>query len=511
MQLTKTIILKLDSPDNDLAELLRAFSQGMNYVSQIVFDISIKPAYDQWRTERSMAGTLKIVLIGAGSREFSRGLIHDLILERSLLESRSMRVVMVDVDPKRLAEMHGYAQRCAAVAKAPLVFEAMTDRRTALKGADFVLVSVAMKRMELWEQDFRVPRAFGVPHIYGENGGPGAAFHALRNFEIIMPICRDVEEICPDAWVLNFTNPEARILTAMLTLSKVKAIGLCHGFYSFRRLVETALARPVAELDVRTAGINHFYTFYRIAEKNSGRDLVPDFIDKIGAREDKLPPLVRYLWKTFGALGYISDHHIGEYVGFAHEFVDSLWTFGIESRPVLPEEKGVDSRTAFEAWRRGVDVATFLSGGFAEREREELSGAVPTAAAGIRASGELAVPVIADITLNRKAWRDSVNVMNDGGFIENLDRDTAVELPATVDAAGVHPDRVGRLPEGFAALIRQQQSVQRLLVQAYREKSRKLLLQCLLLDPCTTTMAKEVEQMMDHLLKIQAAYLPRFA
>ncbi len=457
-----------------------------------------------------MGGTLKIVLIGAGSREFSRGLVHDLVLERSLLESRAVRVAMVDVDAERLAEMHGYAQRCSTAAKARITFESTTDRRSALKGADFVLVSIAMKRMELWEQDFRVPRAFGVPHIYGENGGPGAAFHALRNFEIIMPICRDVEEICPDAWVLNFTNPEARILTAMLTLSRVKAIGLCHGFYSFRRLVEKALARPLAELDVRTAGINHFYTFYRIAEKNGGRDLVPEFRAKIEARSDELPPLVRYLWRTFGALGYISDHHVGEYVGFAHEFMDSLWLFGIEGRPVAPEEKGVDSRTVFEAWRRGVDVATFLSKGLADKEREELSGAIPLKAADIRASGELAVPVIADITLNRKAWRESVNVMNDGGFIENLDRDTAVELPAMVDASGVHPDRVGRLPEGFAALIRQQQSVQRLLVQAYREKSRALLLQCLLLDPCTTTMAREVEQMMDHLLKIQAAYLPRF-
>ena len=103
-----------------------------------------------------------------------------------------------------------------------------------------------------------------------------------------------------------------------------------------------------------------------------------------------------------------------------------------------------------------------------------------------------------------------MNVMNSAGFIENLDRDTAVELPAMVDARGVHPDSVGRLPEGFACLIRQQQMVQRLLVQAYKERSRHLLLQALLIDPVSSGHAHQVELMMDHMLKIQAAYLPEF-
>jgi alpha-galactosidase len=458
-----------------------------------------------------MATKTKIVLIGAGSREFSRGLVHDLILERALLDSRELTVCMVDVDRPRLELMCGYAQRCAAALKAPIVFEAMTDRRKALAGADFVLISVAVKRMELWEQDFRVPFALGISHIYGENGGIGAAFHALRNFSIILPICRDIEELCPAAWVLNFTNPEARILTAILTLTRVKAIGLCHGFYSFRRLVESVLARPLGPLDVRTAGINHFYTYYKIAEKEGGKDLVPEFVRRLEERAGELPPLVRYLWKTFGVIGYVSDHHIGEYLGFAHEFVTPLWPFGIESRPVMPEEKGVDGRTMFEAWRRGVDVATFLAERLADKELEELSGEVALRTQDIRISGELAVPVIADITLDRGAWRESVNVLNTGGFIENLDRDTSVELPAMVDASGVHPDRVGRLPEGFASLIRQQQMVQRLLVQACRDGSRKLLLQALLLDPCASGHAAAIEKLLDHMLKVQASFLPQFS
>jgi alpha-galactosidase len=451
---------------------------------------------------------LKIVLIGAGSREFARGLIHDLVLERPLWETRDLSVVMVDVNAEQLELMRSYAERCVAVAGARIRISATTDRREALRSADFVLISVATKRMELWEQDFRVPFAFGIRHIYGENGGPGAAFHALRNMRTILPMCADIEELCPDAWVLSFTNPEARILTAILTLTRVRAIGLCHGFYSFRKLARAVLDRPFEELDIRTAGINHFYTHYRIAERDGGRDLTPEFEARLAAHAEELPPLVRYLWRTFGAIGYVSDHHIGEYLGFAHEITGLLWPFGVERRLVAPDEQGVDTRTVFEAWRRSIDVAAYLRGDYAGREHDELSGTIPLRREDIKASGELAVPVIADMALDRRQLREAVNVLNTGGYIENLDRDTSVELPAVIDAEGVHPETVGRLPEGFASLIRQQQAVQRLLVQAYRERSRKLLLQCLLIDPAVGGHAAQVERMLDHMLAIQKEYLP---
>jgi alpha-galactosidase len=451
---------------------------------------------------------LKIVLIGAGSREFSRAVIHDLVLERQLHESRNLDVQLVDIDRDSLELMHGYARRCAETAGARISFHAATERERALEGADFVLLSVAVKRMELWEQDFRVPLAYGAPHVYGENGGPGAAFHALRNFKIIMPICRDIERLCPEALVLNFTNPEARILTAILSLTRLRALGLCHGFHSFQALAAKVLQRPLESLDVRTAGMNHFYTYYKIAERSSGRDLVPEFERRVDADAELLPPLTRYLWKTFGMLGYCSDHHIGEYVGFAHEFTGRLWEFGIEHRKVHPAEQGVDGRAVFEAWRHKLDVETYREKGIAAEERDALTGKTPLRREDIRASGELAVPVIADIVLDRKMLREAVNLLNTEGFIENLDREGCIEVPATADGRGVHPEKVGRLPEGFAALVRQQQSIQRLVVKAFAERSRKLLLQALLMDPASPASATQTERMMDTLLELQAAYLP---
>lgn len=457
-----------------------------------------------------MGKPLRIVLIGAGSREFARGLIHDLILEKELLDARDVEMALVDVDATNLEAMRAYAVHAATACGARISFKATTERREALAGADFVLIAVATKRMELWEQDFRVPLAFGIPHVYGENGGPGAMFHALRNITTIMPICRDIEELCPRAWVINFTNPEARVLTAILTLTKVRAIGLCHGFYSFRKLAIAVLGRPEEELDIRTAGINHFYTYYRIAERTSGTDLIPEFERRLAADPSRLPPLARYLWEKFGALGYCSDHHIGEYLGFAHEILGNLWTFGIENRVVDPAESGVDGRVVFEAWRHKLDVQSYFAQGIAEKERQALSPSAPMTPEAVRASGELAVPVIADMALDRGRWRAAMNVLNSEGYIENLDRDTAVELPAIVGAEGPRPERVGRLPDGFAALIRQQQSVQRLLVRAYAEGSRKLLLQALLVDPLCAGHARAAESMLDHMLKIQAGYLPTF-
>ena len=455
-----------------------------------------------------MENRVKIVLVGAGSREFSRSVVHDLVLERDLAESRDLDVHLVDIDRAGLELMHGYARRCAEAAGARVSFHATTERERALEGADFVLVAVAVKRMELWEQDFRVPLAFGAPHVYGENGGPGAAFHALRNLNIIMPVCRDIERLCPGAWVLNFTNPEARVLTAILTLTRLKALGLCHGFHSFQDLAARALQRPLASLDVRTAGMNHFYTFYRIAERESGRDLIPEFERRVDADPKLLQPLARYLWKTYGMLGYGSDHHLGEYVRFAHEFAGQVWEFGIEHRKVVPGERPVDGRDIFEAWRHKLDVETWRERGIEEQERDALDGTTPLRREDIRPSGELAIPVIADMVLDRGNLREAVNVLNTGGFIENLDREGCIEVPATVDGRGVHPDAVGRLPEGFAALVRHQQSIQRLVVQAFAERSRKLLLQALLMDPASPAGASQTERMMDTLLGLQAAYLP---
>jgi alpha-galactosidase len=457
-----------------------------------------------------MRRKVKIVLIGAGSKEFSKGLIHDLVLENDIIENIAVEVVLVDLHEATLRERLEYARECARQTGASIEIKACMDRRTALPKADFVLLSVAIGRMELWEQDFRIPLGFGVRQIYGENGGPGAVFHALRNFELIFPILKDIEDLCPDALLINFTNPEARILTAILKLTKLNAIGLCHGFYSFHRFAGDTLGYNSEDLDIRTAGLNHFYTYYRITDKRSGKDLSGEFEKRITEKAEKLPPVVRYLWRTFGVIGYISDLHVGEYLGYAHELVGTKWKFGIESRKVVPGKRGIDSYLAFDAWREGKDIETYLVQ-LEEYQNQLSSGnAEFDGQTKIQKSGELAVPIIGDILLDRKILRPAVNVLNTQGYIENLSREGCIEVPAIVDAEGIHPEFVGKLPEGFAAQIRLQHSIQHLLVDAYAKRSKKLLIQAILLDPVYVS-PQHAEDLLEYMLGIQSAYLPCFS
>ena len=267
--------------------------------------------------------------------------------------------------------------------------------------------------MPLWEQDFRVPLAFGFKHCLGENGGPGAMFHALRNYEIVLPICRDVERLCPQALVLNFTNPESRILMAMCHLTRVRAVGLCHGVLMARNDAARWLGRDPADLDIVTGGLNHLFWILKITDRATGEDLYPALREQAARHA---PPLVRKLTEIYDLLVFPSDDHVGEYLSFATEFTGIRWPYGQEHGPVpAAETPPVDWREAYLAGEKEAD--------------ERLA----------RPGGEIVVDIIADVVNDTGRWEPTVNVPNTGGYVENLPREAVVEVPAVVDAAGVHP------------------------------------------------------------------------
>ena len=421
-----------------------------------------------------------IVLIGAGSASFGLGTVAD-VLGHAALRRHDVTLRLVDIDEEALGKTARLAEMIRAYRGSRVRLEKTIDRREALPGADFVITAVTRDRMALWEQDFRVPLAFGFKHCLGENGGPGALFHALRNYEIILPICRDVEGLCPDALVMNFTNPESRILMAMCHLTRVRAVGLCHGVLMARGDVARWLGRDLAGLDIVTGGMNHLFWVLRVADRASGRDLYDELRQQVRTHA---PPLVRKLAEVFDLLVFPSDDHVGEYLAFATEFTGTLWPYGRERRPAGDAPP--------PDWRE-----PYLAGAKAADDRLAQPG------------GEIVVDLIADVLDDAGRWEPTVNVLNTGGWVENLPPEAVVEVPAVVDAAGVHPEKVGPLPEALAALCRTQVSIQRLLVEAYRTRSRKLLLQALLLDPCVDSVAR-AEAMLNHMLELQKAYLPRF-
>jgi alpha-galactosidase len=429
---------------------------------------------------------MKIVIIGAGSHSFGRGQIVDLLTAQEL-KGRGGALVLVDIDAQALDLMGRLAERIKQHTGSDFTVESTTDRSEALPGADYVITAVAQRRMELWEQDFRVPLAHGFRHCLGENGGPGSIFHALRSFELIIPIARDVERLCPDALLLNFTNPEARVLHAILHLTEAKAVGICHGFVWATHAIAHYLERPIDEFEIISAGINHFYCVLSVKERESGKEWLPELVEMAANdRSDRAQPLFSKLAEVFGVFSFPSDDHIGEYLPYAAEFTGVKWPYGRESRPISSEGEAVDSELErYAAGDRPVDDGL------------------------LRPSGEIAVPIIADIELDRDEFRPAVNVRNTGGYIENLPRDAAIEVPARVDTRGVHPLAVGPLPETFAAMVRTQCTINSLVTEAYRTRDRKLLLQALLLDPLVDSV-RGAERLLDEMLDLQAEYLPEF-
>ncbi|MBT4503394.1 MAG: hypothetical protein HOC74_37030 [Gemmatimonadetes bacterium] len=429
---------------------------------------------------------MKIAIIGAGSGSFGGGMIRD-VLVCPELRGRDVTLSLVDIDPEALERMAGFAEMLKQQVGADATIEATTDRRIALPGADYVIISVCRHRYPLWEQDFRVPLSYGFRHCLGENGGPGAVFHALRSFELLMPICRDIEELAPDALVLNFTNPEMKVLHAMLTLTGVKAAGLCHGIGGAIGLLSQLLERPADSFRVTSAGMNHFYAVLAVEDLESGRDLLDDAKKKALELGDTCgPPLFRQILRIFDTFTFPSEDHIGEYLSFGAEFMGTRWHYGQESRkvPLVPEPPGKD----LVDWFQESDPPASL----------------------LDMSGELCVPIICDIELDRNAFREAVNVLNTHSYIHNLPPTAAVEIPARVDGDGLHPIEVGALPEPFAELIRRQCTICELLTEAYRTRRRQLLLQALLLDPCVDG-SVAAEEMLGHMLELQADFLPEFS
>ncbi|HOX37856.1 MAG TPA: alpha-glucosidase/alpha-galactosidase [Candidatus Brocadiia bacterium] len=431
---------------------------------------------------------IKITLIGAGSHSFGRGTIADVLSCRELGEAGA-KLVLADVDEAALARMHGLAARMKEHFRSPISIESTTDRHAALAGADFVVISVAVRRMELWEQDFRVPLAFGFKHVLGENGGPGALFHALRSYELVVPLCREIEAICPDATVFNFTNPESRVCMAISKLTSLKFVGICHGVSGGRGFVSRILERPEEELDMITGGLNHFFWFLKIADAATGEDLYPELVARLrGAKADMCPRLTRRMLDLFGLLMFPSDDHIGEYVSFAYEDLGLRWHYGRECRSVPRPDGALKPESQPVNWS---------------------DANVPLDESVLRPSGEHAVPMIRDIVTDSRRWWPSVNVSNTGLYVGNVAEDAIVEVPAEVDGRGVHPQKVGPLPEALAAMCSLQISIQKIIVEAYAKRSKKLLLEALLLDPVVDS-AQRAGQLLDAMLELQKDYLPRF-
>jgi alpha-galactosidase len=433
----------------------------------------------------------KIVLIGAGSTSFGLGTLCDLFGAHAELHGATL--ALVDIDAAALERMRRVAEQLNAATGQPFTLEATTDRTAALSGARFVILAIAVERNARWRLDFELPLRHGAKQVLGENGGPGGLFHAMRNIPIILDICRDIEQLCPEALVLNFTNPEGRLCLAATRYTNLSFVGLCHGIGMAQRVVSAALDLPEEEIDPRAAGLNHFTWLLSLRHRTTGADLYPAFREALHARFDEIEAripwgleLSRFLMDTYGLWPSPSDDHVGEYLGYAWEFC------GLHGYDFDAADRGAVAQIAqVDRWGRGEDpIAPLLS----------------------RRSGERAVAIITGVLNNTHQYELAVNVPNESGgslLIPNLPPWTIVEVPAIVDAEGVHGLPVGPLPEPVAAMCRTQAAVIDRVVEAGVHGDRTLALQALLLDPVITSRS-QAEAILDDLFAVHADLLPQF-
>lgn len=459
---------------------------------------------------------LKVVVIGAGSSNFGRGIIADFLASEELKEL-NLAIALVDIDKVALDRMYRFANLLKEYYGVEAEIKATVNREEVLPGANYVITSIARSRWQLWEKDFYIPAAYGFRHVFGETGGPGAAFHTLRSLHLMVPIAKDMEKLCPDAFLINFTNPESRVCLGTTKLTNIRTVGLCHGAFSTLEAAARILGKPPEDIDLTIGGINHFHWVVQIRDRSNEKDLYPKFHQKMEQSDWDLDPLTREMYKVFGLFPFPASSHIGEYVSFAHEICGPTWLnwhIGKVSR--LLEDKPSYEVFPIELMDKPELVTKdnplsyeISSKGGTDKIQRIVEGKEPLIEKLASPTEELAVPIISDIEFNRNKKELSVNVPNENLAISNMPEDAIIEVSAQVDAQGIHPVKIGALPEAIAAMCNKQISIQKLVVEAYRERSKKLLLQALAIDPVVNNINR-AEQMMEKLLEIEANFLPAF-
>ena len=277
----------------------------------------------------------RIVLIGAGSTNFGLGTIADIFKSKNLEGST---IILHDINPKTLAKTYEIATNFKNKLAVNYEIIATTDRKEALQDANFCIISIEIgNRFELWDQDWKLPLQYGFKQIYGENGGPGGLFHSLRIIPVIIEICDDIIEICPKAFVFNYSNPMQRICHTVTTkYPDLKFTGLCHEIASMERQLPSIMETKFSNIEIKAGGLNHFSILLEAKYKDTGKDGYPiikqkfyDYYTTLINKHEGHPSqpgaergIFFELYKQYGYLPITTDSHLGEYLQWAYSVAD---------------------------------------------------------------------------------------------------------------------------------------------------------------------------------------------
>jgi alpha-galactosidase len=436
---------------------------------------------------------VKIAIIGAGSHVFARRLITDIL---SYPELQNSTLSLMDINPERLQFITAFAHQLITQQQLPTQVESTTSQRTALEHADYVIVSIRVGGYDINRLELEIPAKYGIIQGVGDTIGPGGVFYGLRHIPALLNICQDMDELCPRAWLLNYTNPMAIICWAVNDYTTIQNIGLCHSVQGTAKDLARYLGASPQDLEYWVAGINHMAWFLRLHWQ--GNDAYPMLRAKF--QNPHLyshptahwagPDIVRVeIFKAFGYFNTESSQHMSEYVPY------------FRKQPELFEKYKLRNRL------------DWLDEGQQQRNQQdlELQQIIQTGASiPLQRSQEYCSSILYGIETD-SPQRIYANVKNNG-LITNLLDGSCVEVPCLVDGSGIHPCYIGALPPQCAALNRTNINVQELTVLAAIEKEKSLVYQALLLDPLTSSLLtiEKTQQMADELFKVEYTFLHEF-
>ena len=431
-----------------------------------------------------------IVLIGAGSQNFGLGIIGDIFKSQFLEGSK---IVLHDINANALKITQKIANSFKEKMKADFEIISTTSRKEALKEADYCIISIEVgNRFDLWDQDWKIPLQYGVKQVYGENGGPGGLFHSMRIIPPILDICEDIQSICPNAYVFNFSNPMQRVCHAVTTkFPELKFTGLCHEIASMERQLPSLMETNFSNIEFLAGGLNHFSILLQAKYKDTGKDGYPiirknfnnyfsklvngheGFSSKPGAERG----VFKKLFNDYHYLPITTDSHLGEYLQWAYSVAD--------------HDAILDFYDNYKIRCLNFYNDSKFYNHFFDDENMEMH--------------ERVIPIIESIINNSGQQEAAVNVPN-RGFIDCLPNGIVVEVPAKLDKDGVHGIVLEDYPKSFGTLLNSQVGVIQLTTEAILNKSKHTAYLALLADPVVDN-AISAERLLNNMIETQKDFL----
>jgi alpha-galactosidase len=435
----------------------------------------------------------KIAFIGAGSLEFTRKLARD-VLTFPLLQDATL--ALVDIDAERLNFAQKSVQRIIDLGHYPARVEATTNRVEALQGADIVLVTILANGLDVWRHDIEIPKKYGVDTNIGDTRGPSGIFRALRTIPVMLDIARDVERYCPEATMLNYTNPMVMLCRAIQRETAVRLVGLCHSVQGTAEMLAGWIGAPLDEIDYTCAGINHMAWYLKFEWRGQNaypliRQAVsdnPKICNEEIVRNEMFLHLDYYMTESSG-------HH-SEYNPWFRKRPDLIEKYCLPGTGWNPGEyaysiKGYEQRE--HTWREVV-TAWFASPDPISLER-----------------GHEYAAYIINALLGGEPFEFNGNVPNTN-LITNLPQNACVEVPIWASRKGLSPVHVGALPTQCALLTHLTASIEEMAVEAALTGDPRLVFQAIAHDPLTAAVLSlaEIRQMVNEMFQQNRDHLPQF-